>query len=47
LIPLYTDPKYFSIDQFGILGILEISALVLTACMAICFTSKSYQVVLG
>jgi len=34
LIPLYTDPKYFSVDQFGILGILEISALVLTACMA-------------
>ncbi|HEY5470201.1 MAG TPA: polysaccharide biosynthesis C-terminal domain-containing protein [Bacteroidales bacterium] len=34
LIPLYTDPKYFSIDEFGILGILEISALVLTASMA-------------
>jgi O-antigen/teichoic acid export membrane protein len=34
LIPLYTNPKYFSIDQFGILGILEISALVLTASMA-------------
>ena len=34
LIPIYTDPKYFSIDEFGILGILEISALVLTASMA-------------
>jgi O-antigen/teichoic acid export membrane protein len=34
LIPLYTDPKFFSIDEFGILGILEISALVLTASMA-------------
>jgi O-antigen/teichoic acid export membrane protein len=34
LIPLYTDPKFFSIDEFGILGILEISGLVLTASMA-------------
>ncbi len=34
LIPLYTDPKYFSIDDFGILGILEICGLVLTAFMA-------------
>jgi O-antigen/teichoic acid export membrane protein len=34
LIPLYTNPKYFSVDDFGVLGILEISALVLTAFMA-------------
>jgi len=34
LIPLYTNPKFFSIDDFGILGILEISGLVLTATMA-------------
>lgn len=34
LIPLYTDPKYFSINDFGVLGVLEISALVLTASMA-------------
>ena len=34
LIPWTTNPKFFSIDEFGILGILEISALVLTACMA-------------
>jgi O-antigen/teichoic acid export membrane protein len=34
LIPLYTDPKFFSIDDFGILGILEISGLVLTASLA-------------
>jgi len=34
LIPWTTNPKYFSIDEFGILGILEISALVLTASMA-------------
>ena len=34
LIPLYTDPKFFSTDQFGVLGILEISALVLTAMLA-------------
>jgi O-antigen/teichoic acid export membrane protein len=34
LIPLYTDPKFFSTDDFGILGILEISGLVLTALLA-------------
>jgi O-antigen/teichoic acid export membrane protein len=34
LIPIYTDPKFFSTDQFGVLGILEISALVLTALLA-------------
>jgi O-antigen/teichoic acid export membrane protein len=34
LIPIYTDPKYFSIDQFGVLGVLEICGLVLTAAMA-------------
>ncbi|MEI6048208.1 MAG: polysaccharide biosynthesis C-terminal domain-containing protein [Bacteroidota bacterium] len=34
LIPLFTDPKFFSIEEFGVLGILEISGLVLTASMA-------------
>jgi O-antigen/teichoic acid export membrane protein len=34
LIPWTTNPKFFSIDEFGVLGILEISALVLTALMA-------------
>jgi O-antigen/teichoic acid export membrane protein len=34
LIPLYTDPKFFSIDEFGILTVLEISGLVLTAALA-------------
>ena len=34
LIPLYTSPKYFSVDDFGVLGMLEISGLVLTAIMA-------------
>jgi len=34
LIPLYTDPKFFSIEEFGVLGILEISGLLLTALMA-------------
>ncbi len=29
LIPLYTNPKYFSIEEFGIIGILDISSLVL------------------
>jgi O-antigen/teichoic acid export membrane protein len=34
LIPVYTDQKFFSTDQFGVLGILEISATVLTAMLA-------------
>lgn len=34
LIPLYTDPKYFSIDDFGIIGLLDISGLVLIAILA-------------
>jgi len=34
LIPLFTDPKFFSTDQFGVLGILEISGLVLTSMLA-------------
>jgi len=34
LIPLYTNHKYFSVDDFGYMGILEISGLVLTAVMA-------------
>jgi O-antigen/teichoic acid export membrane protein len=34
LIPLFSNPKFFSIEEFGVLGILEISALVLTALMA-------------
>lgn len=34
LIPLYTDPKYFSVDDFGIIALLDISGLVLIALMA-------------
>lgn len=34
LIPIFSDPKYFSIDEFGILGMLEATALVLTATLA-------------
>jgi O-antigen/teichoic acid export membrane protein len=34
LIPVFTNQKFFSVDDFGIMGILDISALVLTACMA-------------
>jgi O-antigen/teichoic acid export membrane protein len=34
LIPLFTNPRYFSIDEFGVIGVLEISALVLTAFLA-------------
>ena len=31
LIPLYTDPKFFTINEFGIIGILDISGLVITS----------------
>jgi len=34
LIPLYTDPKYFSVDDFGIIAILDISGLLLISLMA-------------
>ena len=34
LIHVYTDPKYFSVDDFGVYGILEISGIVLTAMLA-------------
>jgi O-antigen/teichoic acid export membrane protein len=34
LIPLYTDPKYFSVDDFGIIAMLDISGLILIALFA-------------
>lgn len=34
LIPLYTDPKYFTVDDYGMLGVLDISGMVLTAFLA-------------
>ena len=34
LIPLYTDPKYFSVDDFGIIAVLDISGLILISLMA-------------
>jgi O-antigen/teichoic acid export membrane protein len=34
LIPVYTDKKYLSIDDFGVLTILELCGLVLTASLA-------------
>jgi O-antigen/teichoic acid export membrane protein len=37
LIPLYTNPKYFSVDDFGIIGLLDISGLVLMSIFASSF----------
>lgn len=34
LIPLYTDPHYFSVDDFGIMGILDISGLVIISIIS-------------
>lgn len=34
LIPLYTDPRYFSVDDFGIIALLDISGLILISLMA-------------
>lgn len=34
LIPLYTDKKYFTVDDFGTITILDITALILIALMA-------------
>lgn len=35
LIPLYTNPKYFTIENFGIIGLLDISGLLLVALLTI------------
>lgn len=34
LIPLYTNPEYFSIEDFGIIGILDLSGLILIALLS-------------
>jgi O-antigen/teichoic acid export membrane protein len=34
LIPIFTDKKYFPIDDFGVLGMLEATGLILTAALA-------------
>ncbi len=34
LIKLYTNPKFFTVDDFGRIGLLEISAVVLTSFLA-------------
>lgn len=34
LIPLYTNPKYFSVDDFGWIGLLDISGLVIISLLA-------------
>lgn len=34
LIPLYTNPKFFSVEDFGIIGILDITGLVLISIIA-------------
>lgn len=34
LIPLYTSPKYFSVDDFGIITLLDITGLVIISLMA-------------
>ena len=35
LIPIYTNPKFFTIEDFGIIGLLDISALLLTALLTV------------
>lgn len=35
LIPIYTDKKYFSTEEFGIIGLLDISGLVLIALLSV------------
>lgn len=34
LIPLYTDPEYFSVNDFGVIAMLDISGLILISIMA-------------
>lgn len=33
LIPVYTNPEYFSIDEFGIIGLLEITGMVIISLL--------------
>jgi len=35
LIPIYTDKKYFSVEEFGIIGVLDISGLLLISVLSI------------
>lgn len=37
LIPIYTDKKYFTTEEFGIMGMLDISGLVLLSLLAFTF----------
>jgi O-antigen/teichoic acid export membrane protein len=37
LIPLYTNPRYFSVDDFGIIGLLDISGIVVMSIIASSF----------
>jgi len=41
LIPLYTNPDFFSVDDFGIIGVLEISGLLLLTIMTL-FVPQSF-----
>ncbi|HOP59048.1 MAG TPA: polysaccharide biosynthesis C-terminal domain-containing protein [Bacteroidales bacterium] len=34
LIPLYTNPEYFSVDEFGIIAVLDITGLIMISVMA-------------
>ena len=47
LIPLFTDPKFFSTDQYGIIGILEIFGLVLNRLSGFRTSSEPHKMVLG
>ncbi|MDQ1297244.1 MAG: hypothetical protein QG611_1225, partial [Bacteroidota bacterium] len=41
LIPLFTNPEFFSVDEFGIMGLLDISGLVLITIMTL-FLPQSF-----
>ena len=34
LIPLYTNPRFFSVDDFGVIAILDITGLVMISVIA-------------
>ena len=42
LIPLYTNPTYLSVEDFGFLGILKISSQVLVAIMSFFFSKRVF-----
>ena len=47
LIPIFTDKRYFPIDDFGVLGMLEATGSDSDSCTCLRITTEPYKMVLG